>query len=183
MIDTDTLVSNIPIADVIERYTGQTVRGKKALCPFHNDKRPSLHLKTEKNTWKCFACGCGGNSINFCQQYFGDSFIEACRRLSQDFNIECGLYDPKRSRSPDIWQQVARKVEAERRQELKELRARIDDEIETLTTVHRVLYHLGYEAEAAKYADLLDQLQKADLYTAYKLLLSEWRNTNGLRYK
>src|SRR6056297_741437 len=37
----------------------------KALCPFHEDSRPSLKVNTDRNLFHCFACGAKGNVIEF----------------------------------------------------------------------------------------------------------------------
>ena len=41
---------------------------RKGLCPFHEDKRPSLNVNVQKNIFKCHACGSGGNIIGLVQQ-------------------------------------------------------------------------------------------------------------------
>ena len=51
------------------------------LCPFHNDSRPSM-LINENNTFKCFSCGVGGDSINFIRQLHGVGFVEAVRMIN-----------------------------------------------------------------------------------------------------
>lgn len=38
---------------------------KKALCPFHDDTKPSLEINTEKKVFNCFACGVSGNVLDF----------------------------------------------------------------------------------------------------------------------
>ena len=37
----------------------------KALCPFHDDTKPSLAVNTEKNIFNCFACDAKGNILDF----------------------------------------------------------------------------------------------------------------------
>ena len=59
-----------PIEEVAVELGMKVVR-HAALCPFHNDKNPSLHFNRGKNRYKCFACGASGdvvdldNRINF----------------------------------------------------------------------------------------------------------------------
>jgi DNA primase len=37
----------------------------KAHCPFHDDKKPSLAVNTQKNIFNCFACDAKGNILDF----------------------------------------------------------------------------------------------------------------------
>ena len=39
------------------------------LCPFHNDKNPSLKIDGERGIYKCFSCGSGGNALGFVREY------------------------------------------------------------------------------------------------------------------
>lgn len=41
----------------------------KALCPFHDDQKPSLKINTERNIYNCFPCGAGGNVLEFVMEY------------------------------------------------------------------------------------------------------------------
>ena len=43
----------------------------KALCPFHEDTKPSLGINTEKNAYQCFACGAKGNILEFVREMEG----------------------------------------------------------------------------------------------------------------
>jgi hypothetical protein len=37
----------------------------RALCPFHEDKSPSMFINIEKRLFNCFGCGAGGNVVEF----------------------------------------------------------------------------------------------------------------------
>ena len=41
----------------------------KVLCPFHNDKNPSLSIDTQKGIYNCFACGAHGNVFTLAKEY------------------------------------------------------------------------------------------------------------------
>ena len=60
----------------------QTGKGWFGLCPFHDDKNPSLSVSPDKNLWQCFGCGKGGDVIRFVELYDRVDFKEAVRRLS-----------------------------------------------------------------------------------------------------
>lgn len=52
------------------------------LCPFHNDRHPSLHIHVEGQYYKCFACGEGGDLFRFVQQMEGCDFRQALKLLA-----------------------------------------------------------------------------------------------------
>ena len=39
------------------------------LCPFHDDRNPSLAVNAEKGVWHCFGCGKSGNSYSFLEEW------------------------------------------------------------------------------------------------------------------
>ena len=55
----------------------------KALCPFHNDHNPSLELNPERQSFKCWSCGAGGDIFDFVQAYERVEFPEALRMLAE----------------------------------------------------------------------------------------------------
>ena len=71
---------DLPIEGVAERLGMQIVR-HKALCPFHDDHHASLSFCTRRNTFRCFACGAHGGTIDLVMRYLNKTFTEACRWL------------------------------------------------------------------------------------------------------
>ncbi|MBR5341112.1 MAG: DNA primase [Erysipelotrichaceae bacterium] len=67
------------IVDVIGHYIPLIKKGKgySALCPFHDDHDPSLSISQDKQIYKCFVCGNGGNVFTFVSNYKKISFPEA----------------------------------------------------------------------------------------------------------
>jgi DNA primase len=55
----------------------------KALCPFHDDHNPSLEVNTERQSFKCWACGAGGDIFDFVKDYERVEFPEALRMLAE----------------------------------------------------------------------------------------------------
>lgn len=54
----------------------------KIICPFHDDKTPSLSINTQKGCFKCFTCDAkGGDLITFHMKLKGIGFIDACKQL------------------------------------------------------------------------------------------------------
>ena len=53
------------------------------LCPFHDDKTPSLHVTPAKGLWRCVSCLATGNVIQFVQRFDGVSFRHAADLLAE----------------------------------------------------------------------------------------------------
>ena len=71
---------DLPIEGVAERLGMQIVR-HKALCPFHDDHHASLSFSTRRNTFRCFACGAHGGTIDLVMKRQNMGFKEACQWL------------------------------------------------------------------------------------------------------
>lgn len=73
------------ILEVITEYGLSVVKeGEilRALCPFHNDAgRPNFTVYKETDSWFCFACNFGGDSIDFVSKFEGISKREAISKL------------------------------------------------------------------------------------------------------
>lgn len=65
-----------------EMYAGKLTKHNKTyigLCPFHNEKTPSFHIKN--NRFKCYGCDAFGDSVDFYMRTHGVSFIQAVKKL------------------------------------------------------------------------------------------------------
>ena len=71
--------------EAAELYGIDVNRYSKALCPFHNDRHPSL-LVTDDHYY-CFACGEHGDVIDFVGRLFQLSPYDAARKLAADFHL------------------------------------------------------------------------------------------------
>ena len=60
-------------------------RHGKALCPFHNDRHPSLFV--DDDHYHCYGCGEHGDVIDFTAKLFGLKLYEAAQKLAYDFGI------------------------------------------------------------------------------------------------
>jgi DNA primase len=60
----------------------------KALCPFHNDSRPSLDIDPKRQRYKCWACGAHGDSFNFVMHMEKVGFTEARSILADRAGIK-----------------------------------------------------------------------------------------------
>lgn len=77
--------SKANIVEVISHYLPITRKGKsyRAVCPFHDDHDPSMSISEDKQIFKCFVCGSGGNVFSFVQKYEQISFIEAVYKVAE----------------------------------------------------------------------------------------------------
>lgn len=88
--------ARLDIIDVTKAYLGSLKKvGKNwmALCPFHNDHHPSLHVSSDMGIFKCFSCGEGGDLISFIQKIENISFNEAVKFLAKKAGIEIKLIE------------------------------------------------------------------------------------------
>jgi len=109
-IDTQRIIDNNPIADVIGRYIHLKKEGAhlKATCPFHDDHHASLTVTPSKNLAKCFACGWSGDAIAFVMDYAGKTFQESCKEIYAHAVSDQTGDKPKRQAKPKQarpWQQ------------------------------------------------------------------------------
>lgn len=66
----------------------------KALCPFHDDHNPSLEVNPERQSYKCWSCGAGGDVFSFVGEFERVDFPEAVRMLAERAGIMLEATDP-----------------------------------------------------------------------------------------
>ena len=76
---------NVNLREAAELYGIDVNRYGKALCPFHNDRHPSLYVAD--NHYYCFTCGEHGDVIDFVGRLFQLSPYDAARKLAADFHL------------------------------------------------------------------------------------------------
>lgn len=98
---TDEIIQKIKDSNDIVDIISETVRLRRAgkyytgLCPFHHEKTPSFTVTPEKQIYKCFGCGEGGNVISFIMKTKNLDFHEAVKFLADKANIELEAETPK----------------------------------------------------------------------------------------
>ncbi len=101
---------DIPISHIIGQYLSLKKSGTNlvAVCPFHNDKKPSLQINDHLKMYKCFACTAVGDSIKFVQEYRKLDFIEALKEICNKNGIAFESYQENRKTNPKI--EMAKKL-------------------------------------------------------------------------
>ena len=86
----DKIMDATNIVDVVSEFVTLRKAGVnyKGLCPFHDDTTPSFMVSPAKNICHCFACGEGGNAVNFLMKHEQITYPEALRWLAKKYNIE-----------------------------------------------------------------------------------------------
>ena len=85
---------DLPIEGVAERL-GLRISRHVSLCPFHDDRHPSLHFNVRKNRFRCYVCGEQGRTIDLVMKQLRLTFFEACKWLADDSNIIISEYTSK----------------------------------------------------------------------------------------
>ncbi len=86
--DINAIRKRADITEIIQRYLPVIKKGKNfsAVCPFHDDHDPSLSIAPDKQIYKCFVCGAGGNVFTFVRDYEKISFTEAVIKVADIVN-------------------------------------------------------------------------------------------------
>jgi DNA primase len=86
----DKILDAVRIEEVIGDFVSLRKRGANylGLCPFHQDKNPSMSVSATKGIFKCFACGKAGNAVSFLMEHEHMTYWEALRYLAKKYHIE-----------------------------------------------------------------------------------------------
>ncbi|MBP1241666.1 DNA primase [Frigoribacterium sp. PvP120] len=83
--DIDEVRSRTNIADVVGDHVtlkGAGVGSLKGLCPFHDERSPSFHVRPQVGRYHCFGCGEDGDVYSFVMKMDHTTFQEAVERLA-----------------------------------------------------------------------------------------------------
>lgn len=90
------------IVQLVSEHVALKQRGGEyvGLCPFHEDKNPSMYVSPRKQIFKCFACGMGGDVFTWQMKYHRLEFREALESLAERAGIQLEKH-PGRSGSTE----------------------------------------------------------------------------------
>lgn len=98
--------SNISMRSVAEAYGVKVNRHNRGLCPFHDDRHPSMLVAEDH--YHCFACGAHGDVINFVAELTGLRPYEAAKQLAAQYGLQEGILP-----SPEIQLKKRKLAEAQ----------------------------------------------------------------------
>lgn len=98
----DTLRQRIDLVEVMSSYVEFKKSGAayKALCPFHDEKTPSLMIQKGDSHYHCFGCGAHGDAIQFLMNYQKMNFMDAVESLAQRFHVHLEKTDNNEKKGP-----------------------------------------------------------------------------------
>lgn len=94
--DIDEVRSRINIADIVGDYVtlkNAGIGSLKGLCPFHDERSPSFHVRPQVGRYHCFGCGEDGDVFTFLQRMDHVTFSEAVERMAARVGIELHYED------------------------------------------------------------------------------------------
>ena len=110
---------SVDIVDAAGRYGLEVSRHKKSLCPFHNDRNPSLSFyrdrRSDEQRYKCFSCQASGDVIDLVGYLANTAPLETVRELNQTYNLRLDVDKPVPS------------VEVQRRKRLQQEKLAFED--------------------------------------------------------
>ena len=80
----------LDIVDVVSQYVVLKKSGANywGICPFHNDKKPSMSVSPSRGIFKCFSCGAGGDALAFLVKIQNREYKDVILELADKYGIE-----------------------------------------------------------------------------------------------
>jgi DNA primase len=102
------------IVDVVGEHVVLKKKGREfvGVCPFHDDKSPSMTVSPAKQFYYCFSCGAGGNAIKFLMELQRQSFSDVVLELARKYQLPVETLDgPQQER---LRKQLSRREQLQR---------------------------------------------------------------------
>lgn len=100
--DIEQLKDRVDIVDLIGSYIALKPAGPgsfRGLCPFHGEKTPSFHVRSNPAFYHCFGCGVGGDAFKFIQEMDKIGFSEAVEKLAEKTGYQLTYEEGERESS------------------------------------------------------------------------------------
>ena len=94
--DVEAVRERVRIEDVVGAHVALRPAGVgslKGLCPFHDERTPSFHVRPQVGRYHCFGCGEGGDVIAFVQAVDGLGFTDAVEYLASRVGLQVRYED------------------------------------------------------------------------------------------
>ncbi|WP_293713717.1 CHC2 zinc finger domain-containing protein [uncultured Parabacteroides sp.] len=103
----DQILQKTCLEEVVERYlplrrNGSSAKTLVGLCPFHDDRHPSLLVNVKGQYYKCFACGEGGDLFRFVQKMEDCDFRGALKKLAGWYGLSEAEEDYQPMKYPPV---------------------------------------------------------------------------------
>jgi len=100
----ENLRQRIDIVEIISHFIEVKKQGSSfvSVCPFHNDKNPSMHINPTKGFYHCFACKAGGDAFKFVMDYEKLGFSEAVEKIASISNFTLSYSNEKKEVKKDL---------------------------------------------------------------------------------
>ena len=96
VISFEKTANEVSVRDYVNFIGIPVNRAGMIVCPFHDDRNPSMKIDSR---YHCFGCGADGNVIDFVSSYYGIPKYEAACRIAEEFNLDTdalgGGYSPE----------------------------------------------------------------------------------------
>lgn len=134
--------ARLPIEELVRQYCQlkKAGRGYRSLCPFHQDKNPSLIVSPDKGIAYCFACQSGGDVFSFYQKIEGVDFPQALHDLAERAGVVIEEHAP----------QVQRDEKERARACLEAAKQYYQEQLQSADHVQKYLESRGVSREEAK---------------------------------
>ncbi len=98
------ILDNIDIVDVVSRRVNLKRAGSNfaGLSPFQHEKTPSFMVSPQKQIFKDFSSGIGGNAISFVMEYEKIDFRDAVKLIAEEHRLDISKYTKAYNYSKDF---------------------------------------------------------------------------------
>ncbi len=86
----DDIKVRLQVEDIISEYIPVIPAGAnfKCVCPFHQERTPSMVVSPAKQIWHCFGCGAGGDVFKFVMEYENLSKQDTLKKLAKKAGVK-----------------------------------------------------------------------------------------------
>ena len=101
--DIERVLSATDLVRLIAQHIALKKKGREyvGVCPFHDDHSPSMTVSPNKQIYKCFSCGAGGDALKFVREYHRMAFREALEFLADRAGVKLTPKRAERVYSPE----------------------------------------------------------------------------------